>query len=300
MTSVFRSTYRLTASAVAGVVSAVPLLERPLVWMGARVWELPGAGRFYRSVVGRYSDRLRGSPAAFRRVHIAGASFVTDVTEFTASNLYFANRLYEAGTTEFLCRTLTHGSAFVDVGANHGYFTLLAAALVGGTGRVIAFEPNPPVFAQLAAHVALNRFDDRTELRPQALSNRADGRVRLYVSQCDGNSGLSTLVPDAERFAAGSISTEHTVDVPADTFDHWLAGSALERVDVVKIDTEGAEDFVVEGMAASLEDGRIGCVICETHAESRAHKTLAAAGYRPRVLEKVGDVLSNFAYVRSE
>src|SRR5262245_1288947 len=209
MTSVGRTTYRLTASAIAGAMSAVPLLERPLVWLGARVWDVPGAGRLYRSVVGRYADHLRGSQAAFRRVNVGDASFIIDVTEFTTSNLYFGNRLYEASTTEFLCRTLRPGGVFVDIGANHGYFTLLAASIVGSSGRVVAFEPNPHVFEELSAHVAMNRFDDRTELWQQALSNHADDHVRFYVSRLRGNSGLSTLLPDVSRLAAGLISPDH-------------------------------------------------------------------------------------------
>jgi FkbM family methyltransferase len=300
MRSVGRSTYRLTASAIAGAMSAVPLLERPLVWLGARVWDVPGAGRLYRSVVGRYADHLRGSRAAFRRVSVGGASFIIDVTEFTTSNLYFGNRLYEKSTTGFLCRALTAGGVFVDVGANHGYFTLLAGALVGGRGRVFAFEPNPAVFAQLVAHVAMNHFDDRTELLPQALSNQPEDGATLYISRYGPNSGLSTLVPDEDRLAAGLVSPEHTVEVRVETFDRWLATSGLDRVDVMKIDTEGGEDFVVGGMTRSLREKRIGSVICETHPESRAHDALCAAGYRPRPLETVGDELINFVYARPE
>jgi len=299
VTSIGRAVYRLAADGVAAIVSAAPMLERPLVWLGARIWDSPGAGRFYRSVAVRIADCLRGSPAAFRRVRVGDAAFVADVTEFTTSNLYFGHRVYEPATSDYLRRVLTPGGVFVDIGANHGYFTLLAGALVGTSGRVVAFEPNPPVFAQLVAHVAVNRFEDRTEVLRQALSNQAGDRVALYVSQCAGNSGLSTLVPSAERVALGGVSLDHTVDVGVDTFDRWLAASRLARVDVVKIDTEGCEDLVVEGMAESLRGGRVGSVICETHAGTRAHRMLCAAGYLPQPLEAVGDALTNFVYVRA-
>lgn len=299
MTSVGRATYQLTAGAIAGVVSAVPLLERPLLWLGARVWDWPGAGRFYRSIAGRYADRLRESGEAFRPVRIGDTPLIVDVTEFTTSNLYFGNRPYEPATTNYLRQRLRAGGVFVDIGANHGYFTLLAAALVGSRGRVVAFEPNPPVFAQLVAHVELNGFGDRAVLLPQALSDRADDRATLYVSQWSENSGVSTLVPDASRIAVGAVSPDHTVAVRADTFDRWFAASGLDHVDLVKIDTEGCEDRVVDGMAAALQAGQVRSVICETHGETRAHRTLCAAGYVPQALDPTGE-LTNIAYARPE
>lgn len=299
MTAVGRATYQLTASAVAGVVSAVPLLERPMLWVGARVWDWPGAGRFYRSIAGRYADRLRESGAAFRRVRVGDTPLIVDVTEFTTSNLYFGNRPYEPATTDYLRRRLTTGGVFVDIGANHGYFTLLAAALVGSAGRVVAFEPNPPVFEQLAEHVKLNGFADRTVLRQQALSDRRDDRATLYVSQWRANSGVSTLVPDASRIAAGAISPHLTVSVPTDTFDGWFEASGLDRVDLVKIDTEGCEDRIVDGMSAALGGGHVCRLICETHQRSRAHRTLCAAGYVPQVLDSAGE-LTNIAYARPD
>ena len=299
MIAVGRATYRLTAGAVVGVVSAVPLLERPLRWLGARVWDWPGAGRFYRSVAGRYADRLRESGGAFRPVRIGDTPLVVDVTEFTTSNLYFGNRLYEPATTDYLRRTLRAGGVFVDIGANHGYFTLLAAALVGSRGRVVAFEPNPPVFAQLVAHVELNGFGDRAVLLQQALSDTADERATLFVSLCRSNSGLSTLVPDEPRIAAGDVSVDRTVAVRADTFDHWFEASGLDHVDLVKIDTEGCEDRVVDGMSASLRAGRIRCLVCETHWKTRAHLALCAAGYVPQALDPAGEP-TNIAYARPD
>ena len=299
MTSVGRATYQLTAGAVAGVVSAVPLLERPLLWLGARVWEWPGAGRFYRSIAGRYADRLRESGAPFRPVRIGDTPLIVDVTAFTTSNLYFGNRPYEPATTDYLRSRLTPGGVFVDIGANHGYFTLLASALVGSRGRVIAFEPNPPVFEQLVAHVRLNGFGDCAVLLQQALSDRPDDRATLYVSRWSGNSGVSTLFPDQSRIALGAVSRDHTVAVRTDTFDRWFAASGLDRVDLVKIDTEGCEDLVVDGMAAALGAGRVRSVVCETHAGSRAHRTLCAAGYVPQPLDPAGP-LTNIAYARPE
>jgi FkbM family methyltransferase len=263
--------------------------------VGALVWGWPGAERFYRSVAGRYADRLRGTDDRFRTVHIGDVRLTLDVTEFTTASLYFGNRPYEPLTTAFLQRHLRRGGVFADVGANHGYFSMFAAARVGETGRVFAFEPNPAVFDQLVQHIALNGFERRIDARRQALSNRRDS-AQLFVSGVGSNSGLSTLVPDATRLSAGDVWREGTVRVETDAFDRWLADSAVDRVDVVKIDVEGGEDLIVEGMSGALASRRIGAVVCETHAGSRSHQLLSAAASHIEPLD-VGGALTNFAYL---
>jgi FkbM family methyltransferase len=297
MTSLARSGYRAIATLCAEVVAHVPLLERPLVRLGISVWDVPGAGRFYRSVAGRYADRLRQSRRPFRRVRVGDSTLVLDVTEFTTSSLYFGNVLYEPQTTQYFRRHLGRGSVFADVGANHGYFTILAAALVGEEGRVFAFEPNPPVYEQLVQHVRLNRFDERVVLLQEALSDTAGDGRRLFVSNCPGNSGLSSLTPAEESIAAGSLSADRTIPVRTDTFDRWLAAAGVERVDLVKIDTEGAEAHVVRGMSKALQEKRVGRVVCETQWGSEAHVRLCASGLVPELLETNG-TLANIAYAQ--
>jgi len=297
MNEALTGAYRWTAGAIAGLVAACPPLERPLVWTGARVWTWPRAGRLYRSVADRYAARLRAASNGLRRVDVAGVSLTLDVTEFTTSTLYFGRAPYEPHTTAFLTDSLAPGAIFVDIGASHGYFTLIAAAIVGATGRVFAFEPNPVVAAQLDAQIAVNAFTDRVLVRRDALADAACAARDFYVSQDAGNSGLSTLTPDAADLASGVLSPAHTVRVAVDTFDRWRRAAALPRIDLVKIDAEHAEDLVVAGMAESLADGCVDRVVCETTTTSRAHDALCAAGYAPQVLEHAA-ALSNIGYVR--
>ena len=179
---------------------------------------------------------------------------------------------------------------FVDIGANHGYFTLLAASLVGPSGRVVAFEPNPRVFAQLRTHVDLNHFDDRVRLEPCALADRHEVGAPLFVSQVASNSGLSSLTPAAAALSSHDLSASATVPVTVETFDRWLAGSALLVIDLVKIDVEGAEARVIAGMTDSLASGRIRALIVETAWLGEAHQRLAAAGCAAEALDRVGDL----------
>jgi FkbM family methyltransferase len=297
MTSIARAAYRLTATLCAGIVSRLPALEPSMRRVGAAVWPSPIGGRFYRSVAGRYADRLRDGGSQFRRVMVGDTALIVDVTEFTTSPLYFGNIPYEPETTEYLRHHLRPGGVFADVGANHGYFTLLAAAFVGETGRVFAFEPNPPVYEQLRTHVRLNGFEQRVVLRQEALSDTAGDRARLFVSQSLRNSGLSTLIPGACSIADGGLSPANTIAVRTGTFDSWLSTSGVQHVDLVKIDTEGSETAVVRGMAAALGRGRVGAVVCETRWDSEAHQLLCAAGLVPERLDTNGP-LTNIGYAQ--
>lgn len=291
-----RRAYQLAAAACAAIVWGAPVLERPFVKLGTWVWPWPGVGRFYRSAAYRLAARMRQAGSPFRPVTIHGVRLLFDVTEFTTSPLYFGGPLYEPETSAYLARSLGPGQVFVDIGANHGYFSILAAALVGENGRVVAFEPNPRVFRQLQAHVALNHFDNRVTLVASALAD-APGEAKLYVSQDDWNSGLSSLTPAASALEGGSLSESHTVVVCVDTFDKWLASSGLDRIDLMKIDVEGAEHKVLAGMSAALDGGVVGAIICETEWDGTFHRALGAAGFTARRLDAVG-ALANVLYTK--
>lgn len=288
--------YRTAAAACAELVWRVSFLEGPFVGIGAWAWPRPGLGRFYRSAAYRLAERMRDGRSPFRPVTVQGMPLLMDVTEFTAGPLYFGGSVYEPETTAYFASVLGPGRVFVDIGANHGYFSLLAAALVGESGRVVSFEPNPAIFHQLRTHVGLNRFDSRVTLLPSALSN-APGEARLFVSQDARNSGLSSLTPASEHLESGSLSDANTVVVPVDTFDRWFASSGLNHVDLMKIDVEGAEMFVLQGMADTLRSDVVSAIILETALDGPAHRVLCEAGFHARTLESAG-VLSNILYTK--
>ena len=273
------------------------MLEPALVRVGSHVWNWRRGGRFYRSVAGRYADRLRQSGSPFRRMVIGDVPLIVDVTEFTTSSLYFGNIPYEPQTTEYLRRHLRPGGVFADVGANHGYFTILAAGLVGERGRVFAFEPNPPVFEQLATHVRLNGFEHRVVLVEKALWD-SNGDRTFFVSQWAGNSGISTLTPGASTIADGGLSADRTIQVRTETFDHWLATSGIDR------DRSGEDRCRRLRGARRAGDVRRAarrtnrCRLCETQWDSEAHRLLCGSGFVPQALETNGP-LTNIAYARS-
>lgn len=158
--------------------------------------------------------------------------------------------LYELDTARAMRRLVRPGDWVLDVGANIGYMTALAARMVGAGGRVDAFEPEPGNRARLEAHVALNGLSDRVRVHAVALSDRAgEATIHSFAGVAGSNHGSSSLFPHAR------LSPSATAPVATARLDDVLAaldGVAGRRPRLVKMDVEGAEPLVVSGMAGLL------------------------------------------------
>jgi FkbM family methyltransferase len=282
---------RLAADRCAAAIYRAPWMEPAFVRVSRGWWNVPAIGRFVRSVAHRLTDRLVDSDTAVRPITLGGVPLHLEVGDWTTTEAYFANALYEPATLRHLTETLSAGDVFVDVGANLGYFTLIAAGLVGPTGRVVAFEPNPAIRRRLEQSVARNRFLDRVTVEGRALSDRNADSVPLFVPQ---HHGCATLRPDLTH-EVGALAGAPAVEVRTTTFDDWVSATALESVALMKIDVEGAELQVLDGMRRSLTTGRVRRVILETSWDSPAHRQLVELGFTPERIESVGRV-DNIAY----
>ena len=127
---------------------------------------------------------------------------------------------------------------FVDIGANIGYYTLLAARLLNGTGKVVAIEPDSGNFRLLSLSVQANAYTNVIAVQ-KAASNRT-GRTRLFLDE--KLIGIPSLSEDNLSTRGGGHVYVNTV-----TLDSLLRDLAIEKVDVMKIDVEGAEGLVFEG-----------------------------------------------------
>lgn len=168
-----------------------------------------------------------------------GFRFVADLGDWLGQQIYLKG-VYEPPTADVFAELIRPGDTVVDIGANAGYFTALAAHLSGPDGRVLAFEPIPGVRAQLQANVALNQMDNVT-VHDTVVSNQ-DGVVTIYEGP-QGHKGLSSMRPLDDAAQA--------LTVPAVRLDDVVA---LDRpINFVKIDVEGAELMVLEGMSGIIE-----------------------------------------------
>ncbi len=151
------------------------------------------------------------------------------------------DKQYEPHVTRALRDTLSRGATFVDVGANIGYFTLLASKIVGPAGRVVAFEPNPDNCDLLRRSIAANDF------RAITLHQNAVAEARQTLHFATAGIDSNGRVVNAAEAAAETVPLP---TVEAVTLDETLAD--LSRIDVIKIDVEGAESRAWRGMQAVI------------------------------------------------
>jgi FkbM family methyltransferase len=145
---------------------------------------------------------------------------------------------WEMWLTRFLARFVKPGMTAIDVGANFGYYSLLLADAVGPTGRVVAVEPNPDTLSLLKETMLLNGFAGRTRIVPQALGGQP-GKGWLF---CPDGEPKNALLVEHSGFPGGRTDEVSIVTLDSVALD-------LPKVDLVKIDAEGAEIGVVKGMS---------------------------------------------------
>jgi FkbM family methyltransferase len=188
----------------------------------------------------------------------------------------------EPGVRTVLRDRLRPGSVAVDAGANIGIHALTMARAVGPEGQVLCFEPLPHLAATLERTLCLNGFGGRTRVKQLALAD-APGDVTLYRSE---HGPMSSLYPLPDGLAAEPIT------VRAVTLDESFAPGA--RVDLVKMDVEGAEPRLWHGMQRIVEENADIEIVLEwsashfrrTGEDPEAFMTkIRAAGFSPYVIE---------------
>ncbi|UYB53343.1 FkbM family methyltransferase [Xanthomonas sp. AM6] len=190
---------------------------------------------------------------------------------------------YSQGIVATLDWLLKPGMVFIDVGANIGEITLVAAKRVGQSGRVVSFEPVDALADRLCDHVSRNALRNVTVVR-KGLSSQS-GFAPIFSSCGQGDAG-------DEHHGLGSLFGSRAHDrelqeIEISTLDAYVEGAQLPSVDVVKIDIEGAELPCLQGAAILLEKHKP-MLIVEVQRESSLK-----AGYHQ---EEILDYLAKFGY----
>ena len=148
---------------------------------------------------------------------------------------------YEEHETELFKSVIREGMTVVDLGANIGYYTLLAARLVGEKGRVFSFEPEPNNFALLIKNVELNRYDNVIPVQKAVSDKNAASRLFLHEG-----SNVHSLYDTHD--AGDSIIVDVT------TLDSVWENEGCPPIDVIKMDIEGAEMAALDGMRRIISE----------------------------------------------
>jgi len=150
---------------------------------------------------------------------------------------------YEVGTTRLLERAIKPGMVVVDVGAHVGYFSLLAARQVGPQGKVYSFEPDPINYRLLQQNINANGYQNITAT--QKAVSKALGTAQLILSSRDN--GTHSLYGQDGGDAG-------TATVCLVSLDEFLAEENWPKIDLIKMDVEGAEMDALEGMRRLLRE----------------------------------------------
>lgn len=183
-----------------------------------------GDGVVLCRVMGRYKLYVSGRDVGF------GAHVVMD-------------GIWEPWIPAFMGRRIKPGMHVADVGANHGYYTLLMAELVGPAGRVLAVEPHPDTCQLLRKSIDVNGYAGRTDVVECAVGEFAGETLTLFVPE---NEPKNAHVLREAREGALSIKSERLGDL--------LAG--WPKIDFIKMDVEGAEEAALSGAAQLIERDR--------------------------------------------
>ncbi|MFE2187943.1 FkbM family methyltransferase [Streptomyces sp. NPDC059455] len=171
-----------------------------------------------------------------------GATFAVDTQDLIQRYLYLFG-VWEPHMTRWLQRRLKPGDVFVDVGANIGYYSLLASPLVGRSGTVVAIEASPTFHQLLQRHA---RRNDRTNIRAlnTAVSDRDEQLTFILASS--RNMGANSVVPY-------DGPAESTFEIAAQPLPDLLTDDEITNARVIKIDVEGAEGSVIRGLVPLLD-----------------------------------------------
>ncbi|NJK47790.1 FkbM family methyltransferase [Candidatus Gracilibacteria bacterium] len=161
-----------------------------------------------------------------------------------AYNLDTALGTYEMSVQETLSQYLKPGDIFYDIGANVGFFTILAAKLVGSSGKVYAFEPEAVNVATLQHNIQINRFTHVSAIA-KAVS-RTTGQAELLLAAYSGGHTLATV---GSRADARDI-----INIDVVSIDDLLKQKEIDPPTLVKIDVEGAEIDVLYGMTQTIQE----------------------------------------------
>lgn len=166
-----------------------------------------------------------------------GFRLMIDAPDLVACTIYMTGQ-WEPYLTAYIRQCLKPGDIFVDVGANIGYHSLLAARIVGPTGRVYSIEASPSIYARLAENIRLNRCRNIEPLHAVVADTPGEAAIWLGPPQ---HRGHSTTVP---RLATAE-GMHFEARVRADTIASLVGPEVLRRARLVKIDVEGAERAVL-------------------------------------------------------
>jgi FkbM family methyltransferase len=184
----------------------------------------------------------------------------------------------------FLQKILQKSDVFFDIGANMGSWVLVAAGKIK-SGHVYAFEPSPFILGNLQENIGLNQLDKKVSIIDQIVSNK-NGTEQFVIES----------IPEINHIAYGNKKGKKLLKHSCIKLDTFMSQQKIKHVDVIKIDVEGAEHKVLEGLRNSLAAHKIGIMIVELNFHTSEFgyspedtlELIHSAGYKTYSFNKTG------------
>jgi FkbM family methyltransferase len=202
---------------------------------------------------------------------------IRNCRELIQRNIYFLG-YYEFRETRLIRRYLRPGDTFIDVGANIGWFAIVAAESVGPTGKVVAFEPSSKIYSHLEKNVLLN---SRTNIKLEKVALAHKNGSAILTGVTDRNAGKGTIMAAPGPLDCGAE------EVPTIKFDDYVLADGLRQVRMIKIDVEGAEMVALQGAKEFLAGRRADYLMIEVN-DSRLRQTGSSSAEVLRFLTDCG------------
>jgi FkbM family methyltransferase len=210
-----------------------------------------------RNVLNEIMGRLRGLGRVHsKKFQLAGYTIYLDQFEEIQSNISLG--IFEPTETKWVYEILKPGMTFVDVGANIGYFSLIASSIVGNVGKVYSFEPSLYAYEKLCQSIKQNKINNIYHFNCGLSDNPEDRKLSLRDSKLHSPSFCY-----ANGINSRHIKTINLGILKLITLDCFAEDNHIEFIDLVKIDVEGYEPNVIRGMIRLLQHNKVNRIMIE-------------------------------------
>lgn len=189
---------------------------------------------------------LGDNKALFRTIF--GHKMMVDTRDLSLTPHLLLDGYWELGITKVIQSLIHDGMHVVEIGANVGYYTVLMARLMGESGRLVAFEANPDIFGYLHQNVEINGCLSRVTLVNRAVTEKSG---KIAFRKLRRHLGSSSIINFAPEFLDRYHDEVDQIEVGTISLDDYFSGTD-QRIDLVKIDAEGSEPYILDGMQAVL------------------------------------------------
>jgi FkbM family methyltransferase len=220
---------------------------------GTTVKKIPWLKNFYRAEH-NFSNWLyyKLKPKGITLINVRGNKMYVNTDDVGVVRVTLIQGVWEKYETELFKKLVKEGMVVVDIGAYFGYYSLLGAKLVGKYGTVYAFEPEPANYKLLCKSIELNGYTNIVVPIQKAISNKC-GKIKLWVDRFNlGSASISEVNTLPALFR--NLSKKVSIEVETTTLDEFFKNTVENnKVDFIKIDTQGAEGFIIDGAEKILK-----------------------------------------------